>query len=455
MDPSDLAGILKTLPYPTIFLAIVNIPSPGVFISLFVMLLLVGCSAVMSASEVAFFSISNAEKEEMKDSDEPSDKNLSKMLSKPKYLLSTILLANNLVNIGVIVISYFIISSVFTFQDINFGFFILPKEGLDLIVNIFVVTFLLVLFGEAIPKVYATHNKIGVAKAVLPIFVFMNKLFFPINYLLVNSTSVIEKRIKRHNAEIDIDEINKAIEITVENKESNNDVKMLKGIVHFGNTTVRQVMKPRTEVTAADAEWNFEELLRFVQEHGYSRLPVYNESLDNIVGVLYLKDILEHIHQKKDFGWTKLVREALHTPETKKIDDLLREFQATKKHLAVVVDEFGGTSGIVTLEDIVEEVVGDIKDESDETFENLIRKNPDGSYIVDAIIPLSELAAAFEQNMDYFDEQKGDSETLAGLILEQIGKIPKSGEEIQVLSFRFKVLSFKNNRIDKVKLTRI
>ncbi len=454
MDPGDLAGNLSTLPNYTLILAVVNFPPLGVIISFFVVLLLIGCSALMSSSEVALFSISNAEKDELKESDETADKRLFSLISKPKYLLSTILLANNLVNIGVIVISYYIISSVFNFQNIDFGLFVLPKEGFEFLVNIFVVTFFLVLFGEAIPKVYATHNKMGVAYTVIPVFLFLNKIFFPINYLLVNSTSVIEKRIKRHSAEIDIEEINKAIEITVENKESKNDIKMLKGIVHFGNTTVKQVMKPRTAVAAVDAEWNFDELLQFVKEQGYSRLPVYRESLDNIVGVLYLKDILEHIHQKNDFGWIKLVREALHTPETKKIDDLLREFQATKKHLAVVVDEFGGTSGIVTLEDIVEEVVGDIKDESDETFESLIRKNMDGSYIVEAIIPLNELATAFELPVDYFDEHKGDSETLSGLILEQMGRIPKSGDEITLLAFKLKVLSFKNNRIDKVKLSR-
>ena len=454
MDPGDLAGNIQILPNFPLLLAVINTPPIGVVISFFVVLLLIGCSAIMSASEVAFFSISNAEKEELKDSDEASDKKLFRILSKPKYLLSTILLVNNLVNIGVIVISYYIISNVFNFHDIDFRFFVLPKEGFEFMVNIFVVTFFLVLFGEAIPKVYATHNKMGVANGVLPIFSFLIKVFFPVNYLLVNSTSVIEKRIKRHSAEIDIEEINKAIEITVENKESRNDIKMLKGIVHFGNTTVKQVMKPRTAVAAVDAEWNFDELLKFVKEHGYSRLPVFRESLDNIVGVLYLKDILEHIHQKDNFGWIKLVREALHTPETKKIDDLLREFQATKKHLAIVVDEFGGTSGIVTLEDIVEEVVGDIKDESDETFENLIRKNTDGSYIVEAIIPLNELSTAFELPVDYFDDHKGDSETLSGLILEQIGRIPKSGDEIELLSFKLKVLSFKNNRIDKVKLSR-
>jgi len=416
------------------------------------MLVLIGCSAVMAASEIAFFSITAAELGELKESEEDADLRLAKLLERPRYLLSTILIINNLVNIGVIVISYFIITTVFNFQDINVGSFVIPKGFFDFLINIFVVTFFLVLFGEAIPKVYATHNKLVIAKRVSGLFNFMNKLLKPINYLLVNSTVVIEKRIKRHNAEIDIDEINKAIDITVDNKESKNDVKMLKGIVHFGNITVRQVMRQRMDVAAADVEWNFEQLIGYVKENGYSRLPVYKESIDNIQGVLYIKDLLEHLYQKSDFGWQKLIREALHTPETKKIDDLLREFQATRKHLAVVVDEFGGTSGIVTLEDIVEEVIGEIKDESDESSDFQLRKNPDGSYILEGVMQLGDFARSMNLSNDYFEEAKGDSETVGGLMMELFGRIPKVGEEIALANFQFKVLSFSNNRIGKVKL---
>lgn len=340
MDPSgSISGILN--PHLlVVFYSIVHVPSAGVMASAFVMLLLIMCSAVMAASEIAFFSISAAELDELRDSEDRTDVRLAKLLERPKYLLSTILISNNLVNIGVIVISYFIITNVLTFEDVDLGVFIFPKGLFDFIVNVFVVTFFLVLFGEAIPKVYATHNKLPIARSVSGLFTFLNKLLSPINFLLVNSTAVIEKRIKRHNAEIDIDEINKAIDITVDNKASKNDVKMLKGIVHFGNITVRQVMRPRMDVAAADVEWDFLKLISFVKENGYSRLPVFKESIDNIQGVLYIKDLLEHIHQGKDFQWQKLIREALHTPETKKIDDLLREFQETRKHLAIVVDEF-------------------------------------------------------------------------------------------------------------------
>lgn len=406
----------------------------------------------MSASEIAFFSISEVERDELSDSDSPTEVRVAKLLARPKYLLSTILIANNLVNIGIIVVSYYIITNLFTFQDVSVGSFILPKGVFDFLVNIIIVTFFLVLFGEAIPKVYAATNKIGMAKLTGGILSALSKLLYPINYVLVNSTSVIEKRIKKYSAEIDIEEINKAIDITVENKDSKNEVQMLKGIVHFGNITVRQIMRPRMNVAAADVSWDFETLLNYVKENGYSRLPVYEESIDNIQGVLYIKDLLEHLYQKKEFGWQKLIREALHTPETKKIDDLLREFQSSHKHLAVVVDEFGGTSGIVTLEDIVEEVIGDIKDESDESVESLLRKNADGSYIAEGLTPLSDIQKALNLETDFFEEEKGDAETLAGLLLELFGRIPKAGEEIQGEKFTYKVLSFSKNRIDKVKI---
>jgi gliding motility-associated protein GldE len=406
----------------------------------------------MAASEIAFFSITNVERDELRESDEEADQRLVKLLDRPRYLLSTILIGNNVVNIGVIVLSYFLITAIFNFRDVEMGPFVLPKSAFDFLVNVVVVTFFLVLFGEAIPKVYAAHNKINIARSVSGFFVLLNRIFYPINYVLVSSTSIIEKRIKRHNAEIDIEEINKAIEITVENKSSGNDVKMLKGIVHFGNLTVKQIMRQRMEVAAADIEWDYERLLNYVREVGYSRIPVYKDNIDQIEGVLYIKDLLEHINQSSTFGWQKLIREALHAPETKKIDDMLREFQESRKHLAVVVDEFGGTSGIVTLEDIVEEVIGDIKDEFDESTESNIRKVNDYTYIIEGATPLVDFAKAINRQADHFDEIREDAETVAGLLLELKGRIPKSGDEIKHQDLTFRVLSVKNYRIEKVKL---
>ena len=427
-------------------------PSTGVFISGLIGFVLVFCSGLMSGSEIAFFSITNVERDELRESEEAADKRVIKLLERPRYLLSTILISNNVVNIGVIIISYFIITSVFNFHDVTISTFTIPKSAFDFLVNVLIVTFFLVLFGEAIPKVYASHNKMGIARAMASVFIFLNRVYYPLNYVLVSSTSVIERRIKRHNAEMDIEEINKAIEITVEDKESGNEVKMLKGIVHFGNLTVKQVMRQRMEVAAADIAWDYEELLNYVREVGYSRIPVYSENIDQIQGVLYVKDLLEHINQSKDFGWQKLIRDPLHAPETKKIDDMLREFQETRKHLAIVVDEFGGTSGIVTLEDIVEEVIGDIKDEFDESTDSNIKKLQDGSYIVEGTTPLNDFTKTLNLMSDHFDEVREDAETVAGLILELYGRIPKGGDVITYEQFTFRVLSIKNNRIEKVKL---
>lgn len=451
MDPS-LSGHLLYSCLTVPIHNLVNPPSPGVIISCIVGFLLVFCSGLMSGAEIAFFSITNAEREELRESEDDADMRVLKLLDKPRYLLSTILIGNNVVNIGVIVISYFIITSVFNFQDVAFGSFIIPKSAFDFLINVLIVTFFLVLFGEAVPKVYASHNKMKIAKAVAGLFIILNRIFYPLNYVLVSSTSVIERSIKRHNEEMDIEEINKAIEITVENKETGNDIRMLKGIVHFGHLTVKQIMRQRMEVAAADITWDYEELLNYVREVGYSRIPVYNENIDQIEGVLYVKDLLEHINQDKAFGWQKLIRAPLHTPETKKIDDMLREFQETRKHLAIVVDEFGGTSGIVTLEDIVEEVIGDIKDEFDESTDTNIKKINDSTYIVEGAIPLNDFTKALNLLTDHFDDVREDAETLAGLLLELKGRIPKAGDEIVYEQFTFRVLAIKNNRIEKVKL---
>jgi putative hemolysin len=427
-------------------------PSISVIISGLIGFILVFCSGLMSGSEIAFFSITNAERDELRENESPADKRVIKLLDRPRYLLSTILISNNVVNIGVIIISYFIITSLFNFHDVTISSFTIPKSAFDFLTNVLIVTFFLVLFGEAIPKVYASHNKMKIARTMAGVFIFLNRVYYPFNYVLVSSTLVIERRIKRHNAEMDIEEINKAIDITVEDKESGNEVKMLKGIVHFGNLTVKQVMRQRMEVAAADITWDYEHLLDYVREVGYSRIPVYSESLDHVQGVLYIKDLLEHINQGKDFGWQKLIRDPLHAPETKKIDDMLREFQETRKHLAVVVDEFGGTSGIVTLEDIVEEVIGDIKDEFDESTDSNIKKLADGSYIIEGTTPLNDFTKALDLLPDHFDEVREDAETVAGLILELYGRIPKAGDVIVYEQFTFSVLSIGNNRIEKIKL---
>jgi gliding motility-associated protein GldE len=442
-------------PLPILLLdAFFNLPTSATLIAIAIILLFLFFSGLMSASEVAFFSLTNPEIDQCKDSDDPADNKVAKLHEKPRFLLSTILIINNTVNIGVVITSYFVTKQMLNFQDLDLGFLVIPGLSLEFTWNVIIVTFFLVLFGEATPKVYATQNKLGIARMMAGFFVNANRILFPLNYVLVGSTQVIEKKLKRHNAEIDIEEINKAIEITVEKKESKMDAKMLKGIVHFGNITVKQVMHPRTDVSAIDIEMNFEELIQKVREVGYSRFPVYQDDLDHVVGVLNVKDLLQHVNNKADFDWRSLVRDAFFVTETKKIDDLLREIQVNRKHLAVVVDEFGGTSGIITLEDIVEEVVGDIKDEFDEnTDSDLFRKLDDKNYLVEGKIALPDMCKLMELDADTFEEARGEAETLGGLLLELIGRIPKNGEEARFGKFKFLVISVVNNRIEKVKVT--
>ncbi len=421
-----------------------------------VILILVSISALMSASEVAFFSLTKPELDSLRNSDNKNENRVAQLMGQPRYLLSTILISNNLVNIGVVVLSYFITKQVLNFSDVQIGLFTISGGALEFLFNIVVVTFILVLFGEATPKVYATYNKFAIARFTAPLFIFLLKVYRPINWLLIGSTQVLEKRLKKHNAEIDIEEINKAIEITVENEnttESKEDARILKGVVQLGNITVKQVMRPRMEIAAIDDALNFKEMIEQVKDKGYSRMPVYHESMDNVVGVLYIKDLLEHLNQSADFGWQKLLREPLFVPETKHIDDLLREIQENRKHLAVVVDEFGGTKGIVTLEDIVEEVVGDIKDEFDEADpESSIRKIAEGVFVMEGKTWITDITAALELNEDFFDEVKGEAETAGGLVLEILGRIPASGETAAYKTLKITVIKVENNRVSEVKI---
>jgi putative hemolysin len=417
-------------------------------------------SGVMSASEIAYFSLTNVELDTLRDSDDKLDNLVATLLSKPRYLLSSILITNTLTNIGVVITSYFVTRRMLHFSDIPIPYLnliipnlIIPGSVVEFIWNLILVTFFLVLFGEAVPKVYATHNKTKIARGMAGVLTLMVKLYSPINFLLVGSTRFVEKRLKKYNAEIDIEEINKAIEITVEKKESKQDATLLKGIVHFGNIMVKQVMRPRTEIAAIDYALNFSELMDYVKETGYSRYPVYKENPDNIVGILNIKDLLEHLNQDSTFGWQSLIREPFFVPEGKKIDDLLREIQQNRKHLAVVVDEYAGTAGIITLEDIVEEVVGDITDEFDVVSDGEFKKLDEKNFLFDGKAPLVDVSRLMEIESDEFSNARGEAETLGGLILEITGRIPKNGEEIKFSHFKFTIISVMNNRIEKVKIT--
>lgn len=431
----------------------INPPSAAIVAAIVVMFCLIICSAIMSSSEIAFFSITNVEKDELRESDDPADKKVLQLIDNPKYLLSTILIGNNIVNIGVIIISYYIITNTFNFRDVAIGGFTIPSKVFDFTINIVIVTSFLVLFGEAIPKIFATHNKLKIARLFAPLFIFLNKLFYPITFLMVSSTTFLEKKIKKHSTEIDIAEINMAIEMTADKSpKSTNETKILKSIIQFGNTTVKQIMRPRTQVMAIDVEWNFAEMLLYIKEHGYSRFPVFEEDLDNIKGILYTKDLLAHIDKNENYNWQNLIRPAMISPEIKKIDDLMREFQENRKHIAIVVDEFGGTAGIITLEDIVEEVIGDIKDEFDETQENFYKKIDDKTYIFDGMTPFYQFCEWTHIPEDFFAKVHTDAETLGGFLTELKGLLPKNGDVLQYENITFRVLSMKNNRVDRAKV---
>ena len=441
------------LPLFILLQSLVNPPTTAVIIANVIVLVLIFCSALMSASEVAFFSLTRPEVDALHESDNTADQRIAALLEKPRYLLSTMLVSNNLANIGVVIISYFITREMFNFHDIAIGGFVIHDYAIEFLWNVIIVTFFLVLFGEATPKVYATHNKLKIARLMVGVFQVLVRVLAPVNYLLVNSTKGLEKRLKRHNTEIDRDEINKAIEITVEKKESKQDASLLKGIVHFGNTTVKQVMRPRTEVAALDYDLNFTEVMEKVKELGYSRFPVYKETLDSIAGVLNVKDLLEHLNQDETFGWQSLIRKPFFVPENKMIDDLLREIQANRKHLAIVVDEYGGTSGIITLEDIIEEVVGDIKDEFDENTDGDFKKLDDRNFIFEGKTSMNDVCRLMEVDPSAFDEARGEAETLGGLILELTGRIPRNGFEVRSGNYKFTILNVANNRIERVKVT--
>lgn len=434
----------------------VDVPSASVVGAVLVILFLLFCSAVMSASEVAYFSLTKPELYHLKESEDTTDRRVAWLMERPRYLLSTILFSNNLVNIGIVILSYFITKNLLNFNDVYLGAMKINGSILEFIFNAVVVTFALVLFGEATPKVYATHNRLPVARFTASLFYVLLRVLRPINWLFINSTHMLEVRLKKQNAEIDIEEINKAIEITVEHEntsESKEEARILKGVVQLGNITVKQVMRPRMEIAAVEDKLNFKELLKEVNEKGYSRIPVFKDSIDNIVGTLYIKDLLSHLNEDSNFGWKNLLREPLFVPETKRVDDLLREIQESRKHLAIVVDEFGGTKGIITLEDIVEEVLGDIQDEFDEAEpDNEIRKISEGVFVVEGKTFISDLATALELKEDFFDEAKGEAETVGGLVLQLLEHIPTNGEATEFQSLKFTVIRVENNRVSEVKV---
>lgn len=412
-------------------------------LSLVAIVVLLFASAAMSASEVALFSLTPTNLRDLRERGGARGAQVLELLQRPKRLLATILIANNFVNVGIVILSAFAIASSLDLSR-------MPAYAVFL-VQVIAVTFVLLLVGEVVPKVYATTEPIKVAQRMARPLLVLRWLFKPLSEALVRSTTFIEKRYRRNAGQtISVDALGHALDLTQDAETSAEEQRILRGIVKFGNFEVRQVMRPRTEVVAFEKELSFKELLAAIVDSGFSRVPVYEETLDRVVGILYIKDVLPHIDQA-EMDWHTLLREPYFVPESKKLDDLLKEFQEEKVHLAVVVDEYGGTSGIITLEDILEEIVGEITDEYDEEEVTHTRVN-DRTWIFEGRVALTDMYRVLGIDGELFEQNKGDSGTLGGFILELTGRIPKKGEQVSLRNFVFVVEASDNKRVRRVKV---
>ncbi len=426
---------------PTIFLfsifhgVEIHLFSMDVLLSFSVILFLLVFSAFISASEVAFFSLTASEIVEM-DND-----NVRSLLKEPNKLLATILIVNNFINVGIVVISAYFTSIFISFPE---------SSSLQLIFQIVVITGLLLLFGEIMPKVYANNNSVSFSLKMCKILLVLKKITSPLSYLLVTFLNITDKKLTTHQIEVSAEEISKALDIT-EHESKEDERRMLRSIVEFGNTDVKEIMKSRIDIAAIDINTSFSEVLKIIIRSGYSRIPVFEEQIDKVIGILYIKDLIPHLNKNDNYDWVKLCRLPYFIPETKMINDLLKSFQARKNHLAIVVDEYGGTSGLVTLEDVLEEIVGEINDEFD-VDDNIYSKLDEHNYIFDGKISLNDFLKITKEKSDLFDKVKGDADTLAGLVLEIEGSIPKIGAVCEIHPYTIIVESADLRRIKRLKV---
>ena len=404
-------------------------------------LVLLMLSAFISGTEVALFSLSQKDIDDIT-TKEPNKGNLiENLLDKPKKLLATILVANNFVNIGVVILFA-------TLSERFFGGITLA--WLRFVVEVIIVTFLILLFGEVLPKIYASRNNSKFSKQVaLPITIVSNLLSF-VTIPMRNITLFIEKKFGKQKSNISVDQLSQALELTDQRETSHNEQKILEGIVSFGNTEVKQVMSPRIDLFALDIDETFDEIMPKILDKGYSRIPIFQDSIDHIQGILFVKDLLPYIEEEKNFDWKTLVREPFFIPENKKLDNLLKEFQTMKNHLAIVVDEYGGTSGIITLEDIIEEIVGDISDEFDELEKNYT-KISENTFLFEGKISLKDFYKITNADEAVFETAKGEAETLAGFLLEIAGNFPKKGQTLTFENYNFTIEMLDKRRITQIK----
>ena len=420
-----------------------------------VLVFLLICSALISGSEIAFFSLSQTQLDQQIEKTKGNSL-VVKLLERPKKLLATILITNNFINILIVLIFASLSEQFFGDKDfsIEWGIISISSYIIKFMIEVILVTFLILLFGEVLPKVYASRNSLNFSETMAKPVLILRTILSVFSMPLIRLTGVVEKRLGGKNSNFSVEKLSQALELTSDETTTKEEKKILQGIVTFGNTETVQIMKPRIDIFAISDEEAYKEVLEKIVKRGYSRNPVYHESIDNIIGVLYAKDLLEHLDKTK-FKWQSLLREPFFVPENKKLDDLLSEFQEKKNHLAIVVDEYGGTSGIVTLEDVIEEIVGDINDEFDD--EDLVYFKLDANkYVFDGKTTIKDFCKVLTLDDEaVFEEEKGESEPLAGFILEISGKFPRKGEKIIFHNFSFTVEALDRKRIKQVKVTRL
>lgn len=408
-------------------------------------------SALISGSEIAFFSLSQTDLNELSNNGKQENIVVT-LLERPRKLLATILITNNFINILIVLLFASLAKTLFgDFNlDLDLYFLTLPVRFL---IEIILVTFLILLFGEVLPKVYASRNALRFSKVMSKFIHSVNIILTPFSLPLITLTKWVEKKLGSKGTNFSVETLSQALELTSQDATNKDEQKILQGIVNFGNTETVQIMIPRIDIFALSDSETYEAVLDKILKNGYSRNPVYKENIDNIIGVLYAKDLLAHLN-KKDFAWQELIRDPFFVPENKKLDDLLGDFRAIKNHLAIVVDEYGGTSGLVTLEDVIEEIVGDINDEFDD--EDLSYSKIDANnYIFDGKTTIKDFCRVLDdEDEDIFEEEKGESETLAGFILEISGKFPKKGAKINFKNYTFTIEALDKKRIKQVKATR-
>lgn len=405
------------------------------------LILLLACSAFTSASEIAFFALSLNDLEELKKSNKKNDKVILQLREKPDYLLSTLLIFNNLVNVSIVIVASELL---YCILGVNID------EVIKFLIDTVLITFVVLLFGENMPKIYASSNPLQFArKAAFPLSI-LSKILYPISWLLVKPTSRVKRLEKHANTSVSMDELSQAFELT--SNEIKEDKEILEGIIKFGNINTVGAMTPRVDVVAISDTASFKEVIDLIINAGYSRIPVYQENIDEIRGILYVKDLLPHI-DKPDFDWRTLIRKPFFVPQTKHINTLLEEFQQNKTHIAVVVDEFGGTAGIITMEDILEEIVGEITDEYDEDEGRMYVQINENTYLFEAKILLNDFFKIKGIQRADFEDSIGEAETLAGLILELKGEIPDQEAEIDFKQYKFTIVSSDKRRIKSIKLS--